>query len=122
MIEDARNSITNERDKRFADAALTCAYDAGIFQECTTLSTPKELARKAETTEMEKIKLWEKQLKETTKSQMEAMGIVDLTMEVTPGIAGGTATIQDVHPSIESQGEQSHPHQQSQRRPMLAQT
>lgn len=99
-IERARNMKTPMREKLFGVSAIAGAYDYGFFTKAN-LDNDRTwiIDNKADSEDMQKISLWVKQLKETTRMAKENTPV---HQEVGPSIIQGDhmAPIQLIGPSI----------------------
>lgn len=102
-IEMERVFQSEDREKLFAQAAISCAYDAGFFVHGGGEDVEwEEISGKADVADMPRIHAWEKLLKATTRKMAEEMPRVVLeTVECQ--VAPGTATAHDVSPTVEPQ-------------------
>ncbi|KAF5321196.1 hypothetical protein D9619_001956 [Psilocybe cf. subviscida] len=98
-IERALLSIGDPRGQANAEAAMDDAFSAGIFDDEDSAHIPISQQQIATINDMNKILIWEKQLRDTTRVTADERGVVDLsgageaqptTAERTEEVAPGT--------------------------------
>ncbi len=82
-IERAQIMKTQARDRLYGESAVALGYDLGFFKESDESTKPINTARKMQDDEGEKIRMWEAQLKATTREQINRYGVADITEELT---------------------------------------
>ena len=85
-IQRAQLMKTHAREQLYGESAVALGYDIGFFEEAELSAAHTNAARKMLPEEAEHIRVWEAQLKATTRGQINRLGIINLTEEPGPSI------------------------------------